>query len=147
MSHTAYMTKLYKCHTQPVWLNKHSTKKKEELYVSKRQYRWWPPLSAALMWFVLTEQHAHSHWHCCCSHHLRWQWECHCCIQNSKQRDHITCSYYNTYWNVLMYNNILKRMSYCVSDSWYNRQKSTHFNSESELHWCTMINESLSDST
>jgi hypothetical protein len=32
-----------------------------------------------------------------------------------------------------------KRVSYCMSDSWYNLQKSTHSDSESELHWCTMM--------
>ena len=98
-----------------------------------------------LMWSVLTEQHTHSHWHCCHSHHLRWQWEHHCCIQNSKQRGHVTCSYCNTHWNVLMYNDISKRMSYCVSDSWYNQQKPTHSDFKSESHWCTMTDEFLSD--
>jgi hypothetical protein len=43
MSHTVHTTRLYKCYTQPVWLNKHSTKKKEELYVLKGQYRWQLP--------------------------------------------------------------------------------------------------------
>ena len=95
---------LLRCHTQLIQLNKHSVKKKEESYVFKKQCRWQPPLSAMLMWFVLTEQHTHSHWHCCCSHHLRWQWERYCCIQNSEQRDHTTCSYCNIHWNVLMYN-------------------------------------------
>jgi len=140
------MIRLYKCHTQSVWLNKHSAKKKEELYVPKRRHRWWPLSSTALMWFALIEQQAHSHWHCCCcSHCSRWQWECHCCIQNSEQRGHTTCNYCNIHWNVLMYNNILKRMSYCMSDSWYNWQKSTHSDSKSELHWCTMNDEFLSD--
>ena len=60
---------------------------------------------------------------------------------------HVTCSYHNTHWNVLVYNDISKRASYHVSDSWYNRQKSTHSDSESELHWCTTVNEFLSDST
>ena len=148
MLHTAHMTRLYKCHTQPVWLNKHSTKKKEELYVLKGWYRWWLPSSAAmLMWFALTEQHTHSHWHCCCSHRLRWQWERHCCIQNSKQRGHVTCSYCNTHWNVLTYNNILKRASYHMSDSWYNCQKATHLDFESESHWCMTADEFSSGST
>jgi len=141
MSHTAHTTRLYKCHTQPVQLNKHSAKKKEELYIFKKWCRWWPLSLTTLMWFVLTEQHTHSHWHCCCSHHLRWQWEHHCCIQNSKQRDHTTCSYCNTHWNVLMYNDILKRVLYHMSDSWYNWQKSTHSDFKSELHWCTTADE------
>ncbi len=146
MLHTAHTTRLYKCCTQLIWLSKHSAKKKEELYVFKRQHRWWLSLSATLMWFVLTEQQAHPHWHCCCSHCLRWQWECHCCIWNSKQRGHTTCSYCNTHWNVLMYDNISKRMSYCVSNSWYNQQKPTHLDSELELHWCTTDNEFSFDS-
>jgi len=146
MSHIAHMTRLYKCHTQLIQLNKHSAKKKEELYISKEQHRWWSSLSVTLMWFVLTEQQAHPHWHCCCSHYLRWQWECHCCIQNSEQHDHVTCSYCNTHWNVLMYNDISKRVSYHMSDSWYNQQKSTHSDFKSELHWCTMNNEFSSDS-
>ncbi len=141
VSHTAHMTRLYKCHAQPVWLGKHSTKKKEELYVPKRQHRWQPPLLTMLMWFFLTEQQAHLHWHCCCSHCSRWQWEHHCCVQNSEQHGHATCSYCNTHWNVLTYNNILKRVSYCVPNSLYNRQKSTHSDSESELHWCTTADE------
>ena len=146
MSHTVCMTRLYKCHTQSVQLSKHSVKKKEESYVFKEQHRWWLFLSAVLMQFISAEQQAYLHGHCHCSHCSRWQWECHCCIQNSKQRGHITCSYCNTHWNVLMYNNILKKVSYCVSDSWYNRQKPTHSDSESELHWCTTDNEFLSDS-
>jgi len=40
-----------------------------------------------------------------------------------------------------MYNDILKKVSYCVSDSQYNCQKSTCSDSESELHWCTTVNE------
>ncbi len=146
MLHTIHMTRLYKCHTQLIWLNKHSAKKKEELYVFKGQYRWWLPLSVTSVWFVLTEQHAHSYLHCCCSHCSRWQWEHHCCIQNSEQHDHITCSYCNTHQNVLTYNNISKKTSYCVSDSWYNQQKSTYLDSKSESHWCIMINEFSSDS-
>ncbi len=143
VSHTAHITRLYRCCTQSVQLDKHSAKKKEELYVLKRQHRWQPPLSAVLMWFVLIEQQAHPHWHCChCSHHSRWQWERHCCVQNSEQHGHVTCSYCNTHWNVLMYNNISKRVSYHVSDSWYNQQKPTHSDSESELHWCMMNDES-----
>ncbi len=147
MSHTAHMTRLYKCHTQLIQLNKHSVKKKEELYVPKRQHKWWSSLSAMLMWFFLTKQQAYSHWHCCCSHHSRWQWECHCCIQNSKQRGHVTCSYHNTHQNVLMYNDISKRVPYCVSDSLYNQQKSTHLDSESKLHWCMTVNEFSPDLT
>jgi len=148
MSHTAHMTRLYKCHTQLIQLNKHSVKKKEELYVLKKQHRWRLSSSTAvLMWFFLTEKQVHPHWHhCCCSHCLRWQWEHHCCIQNSNARDHATCSYCNTHWNVLTYDNISERTSYCVSDSWDNRQKPTHLNSESELHLCTTVNESSSDS-
>ncbi len=148
VSHTAHMTRLYKCHTQSVWLNKHSVKKKEDLYIFKRQHRWQLPLSTAvLMWFFLAEQQAHSHWHyCCCSHHSRWQWEHHCCVQNSNMHDHVTYSYCNTHWNVLMYNNISKKVSYHVSDSWHNQQKPTHFNSESELHWCTTADEFSFDS-
>ncbi len=146
VSHTAHTTRLYKCCAQPVQLDKHSAKKKEESYVLKGQHRWWPPLLTASMWFFLTEQQAHLHWHCHCSHHLRWQWERHCCIQNSEQCDHITCSYCNTHWNVLTYNYISKRVSYHVSDSLYNWQKPTHFDSESELHWCTMVNEFSSGS-
>ncbi len=126
--------------------NKHSVKKKEELYVFKRQHRWQPPLLTVLMQFVLTEQQAHLHWHCCCSHHLRWQWERHCCIQNSEQCGHVTCSYCNIHQNVLMYNDISKRMSYHVFNSWYNWQKSTHLDSESKLHWCMMNNEFSPDS-
>ena len=141
MLHTVHTTRLYKCCAQPVWLNKHSTKKKEELYVPKRQHRWWSPLSVMLMWFFLTEQQAYPHWHYCHSHCLRWQWEHHCCVQNSEQCGHTTCSYCNTHWNVLMYNNILKRVSYCVFNSQYNWQKSTHSDSESELHWCITVNE------
>ncbi len=143
MLHTVCTTRLYKCHTQPVWLDKHSTKKKEELYVFKRWHRWQPPsLTAMLMWFFLTEQQAYSHWHyCCCSHHSRWQWECHCCIQNSNMRGHITCSYHNTHWNVLTYNDISERTSYYVFNSWHIRQKSTHLDFESELHWCIMTDE------
>ncbi len=141
------MTRLYKCRTQSVQLNKHSAKKKEELYVLKRWHRWWPPSLTTLMWSFLTEQQAHSHWHCCHSHHLRWQWERHCCIQNSKQRGHITCSYRNTHWNVLTYDDISKRVSYHMPDSLYNWQKPTHLNSESELHWCTMADGSSSNST
>ncbi len=147
MSHTVCMTRLYKCHTQFVQLNKHSVKKKEELYISKRQHKWQSSLLTALMWFFLTEQQTHSHWHCCCSHHLRWQWEHHCCIQNSEQCGHVTYSYCNIHQNVLMYNDILKRVSYCVSDSWYNQQKSTHLDSESELHQCTTVNEFSPDLT
>ncbi len=147
MLHTAHTTRLYKCCTQLVWLNKHSTMKKEELYISKRQHKWKPPSSAAvLMWFFLTEQQTHSHWHyCCCPHHSRWQWEHHCCVQNSNMCGHVTCSYCNTHWNVLMYDDISKRVSYCVPDSWHNRQKPTHLDSESELHWCTTADESSSD--
>ncbi len=143
VSHTACMTRLYKCRTQLIQLNKHSTKKKEELYVPKGWHRWRPPSSAAVsMQFFSVEQQAHSHWHHhCCSHHSRWQWERHCCIQNSNVRDHVTCSYCNTYWNVLMYDDILKRAPYCVPDSWHNRQKPTHLDSESELHWCTTTDE------
>ncbi len=147
MSHTVCTIRLYKCCAQPVQLDKHSIKKKEELYVPKGQHRWQPHSSAALMWFFLTEQQAHPHWHCCHSHCLRWQWECYCCVQNSEQHDHVTCSYCNTHWNVLMYNNISKRVSYHMSDSLYNQQKSTQSDSESELHWCTMTDEFLSDST
>jgi len=44
-----------------------------------------------------------------------------------------------------MYNNISKRASYCMSDSWDNWQASTHLNSESGLHLCTTINASSSD--
>jgi len=148
MSHTAHMTRLYKCHTQPVWLDKHSAKKKEELYVSKEWHRWRPlSLTAVLMQSSSAEQQTHSHWHHChCSHHLRWQWECHCCIQNSNMHGHATCSYHNTHWNVLMYNDISERTSYCMSDSWHNQQKSTYFDSESGLRWCTMINEFSFDS-
>ncbi len=146
MSHTAHMTRLYKCHTQLIQLNKHSIKKKEELYILKSQYRWWLSSSMMSVWSVLTEQHAHSHWHCCCSHCSRWQWEHHCCIWNSEQHDHITYSYCNTYQNVLMYDDILKKAPYCVSNSWYNWQKSTHLNFESELHWCTTADEFSSDS-
>ena len=143
MSHTFCTTRLYKCYTQPIWLDKHSAMKKEEFYVFKRWHRWQPPSSTVmLMWSALIEQQAHSHWHCHCSHHSRWQWECYCCIQNSKQRGHTTCSYCNTHWNVLMYDNISKRMSYCVSNSWYNQQKPTHLDSELELHWCMTVNES-----
>ncbi len=145
MSHTAHITKLCKCHTQLIQLSKHSTKKKEELYVPKGWHRWWLPSSATSVWSVLTEQQAHSHWHCHCSHCSRWQWECHCCIQNSEQCGHATCSYCNTHWNVLMYNNISKRMSYYVPDSWYNWQKPTHSDSKSESHWCTTNDEFLSD--
>jgi hypothetical protein len=120
----SHMTRLYKCHTQSVQLNKHSVKKKEELYISKRQHRWWPPLLTALMWFFLTEQQAHSHWHCCCSHHLRWQWEHHCCIQNSEQCDHVTCSYCNTHQNVLMYNDISKEChTVCLTVDTINRNQ------------------------
>jgi len=36
MSHITHTIRLYKCHTQPVQLDKHSVKKKEELYVFKR---------------------------------------------------------------------------------------------------------------
>ncbi len=144
--HTAHTTRLYKCCTQSVQLNKHSAKKKEELYVSKKWCRWQLSSSAMLMWFTLIKQHVHSHWHCCCSHCLRWQWECHCCIWNSKQHDHVTCSYCNTHWNVLMYDNISKRIPYHVPDSWYNQQKSTYLDSESELCWCTTVNEFSSDS-
>ncbi len=50
----------------------------------------------------------------------------------------------NTHWNVLMYDNISKRASYCISDSWYNCQKPTCLNSESELCWCMTVNESSS---
>ncbi len=99
------------------------------------------------MWFFSTEQQAYLHWHhCCCSHHLRWQWEHHCCIQNSNMHGHITCSYCNIHWNVLMYNDISKRVSYCVFNSWHNQQKSTHLDSESKLHWCTMTDEFSSGS-
>ncbi len=147
MLHTAHTTRLYKCHTQPVWLDKHSAKKKEELYIFKRQHRWWlPSLTAMLMWFFLTEQHVHSHWHYHCSHHLRWQWEHHYCMQNSNMRGHVTCSYCNTHWNVLTYDNILKRVPYHVPDSWCNRQKSTHLDSKSESHWCITADESSSNS-
>jgi hypothetical protein len=34
-----------------------------------------------------------------------------------------------------------KRAPYCVPDSWDNRQKSTHSDSESGLHLCTTVNE------
>jgi len=37
--HTAHTTRLYKCHTQSVQLDKHSAKKKEELYVLKKRHR------------------------------------------------------------------------------------------------------------
>ncbi len=146
MSHTAHITRLYKCCAQSVWLNKHSAKKKEELYVLKGQHRWWPPSSAMSMWFFLIKQQVHSHWHHCCSHHLRWQWECHCCVWNSKQHGHATWSYRNTHQNVLMYNDISKKVSYCVSDSLYNRQKSTHLDSELELRWCMTADGSSPDS-
>ncbi len=148
VSHTVCMTRLYKCHTQPVQLNKHSAKKKEELYVSKRWHRWQPPSSVTvLMWSSLTEQQAHSYWHhyCCCSHCLRWQWEPHCCIQNSNVCDHITCSYCNIHWNVLTYNDISERASYCMLNSWHNQQKLTYLDFESELHWCTTADEFSSD--
>jgi len=147
MLHTVHTIKLYKCCAQPVQLDKYSVKKKEESYVPKRQHKWWSPLSVTLMWFFLTEQQTHLHWHCCCSHCLRWQWEHHCCVQNSKQRGHITYSYHNTHWNVLMYDDISKRVSYCVFNSWYNRQKSTHLDSELKLCWCITVNEFSSDST
>jgi len=39
VSHTAHTTRLYKCYAQSVQLDKHSVKKKEELYVLKRQHR------------------------------------------------------------------------------------------------------------
>ncbi len=148
MLHTVCITRLYKCCTQPVWLNKHSTMKKEELYVLKKWHRWWLSSSTAvLMWFFSAEQQAHSHWHhCCCPHCSRWQWEHHCCIQNSDMCGHATCSYCNTHQNVLMYNDISKRVSYHVSDSWHNWQKSTYLDSKSELHWCTTVNEFSSDS-
>jgi len=93
------------------------------------------------MWFALTEQQTHSHWHCCHSHHSRWQWERHCCIWNSEQCGHTTCSYHSTHQNVLTYNDISKRVSYHVFNSWYNQQKSTHSDSESESHWCMMNDE------
>ena len=147
MSHTAHMTRLYKCHTQLIQLNKHSIKKKEELYVFKRQHRWWPPLSVTVLtWFFLVEQQAHSHWHhCCCSHCSRCQWEHHCCVQNSNMHDHVTYSYCNTHQNVLTYDDISERVSYCIFNSQYNCQKSTCLNSESELHWCTTIDEFSSE--
>ncbi len=144
--HTAHTARLYKCCTQLIWLSKHSIKKKEELYVFKSWYRWWSFLLTASVWFALTEQHAYPHWHCHCSHCSRWQWEHHCCVQNSEQCGHVTCSYHNTHWNVLVYDDISKRMPYHVSDSWYNWQKSTHSDSESELHWCMTADESSSDS-
>jgi len=147
MSHTVHITRLYKCCTQPIWLDKHSAKKKEELYVPKEWHRWWPPsLTAVSTQSFLTEQQAHSHWHYCrCSHHLRWQWEHHCCVWNSNMRDHVTCSYCNTYWNVLTYNDISKRAPYCVPDSWDNCQKPTHLDSESGSHLCMTADESSSD--
>jgi hypothetical protein len=79
----------------------------------------------------------------CCSHHLRWQWVHHCCIQSSEQCDHITCSCCNTHWNVLTYNDILKEhhIAFWQSDNW---QKNT-FDSESELHWCTTTDEFSSE--
>jgi len=39
VSHTAHMTRLYKCRTQLIQLDKHSAKKKEELYVPKGRHR------------------------------------------------------------------------------------------------------------
>jgi len=39
MLHTAHTTRLYKCHTQLIQLGKHSVKKKEELYIPKKQHR------------------------------------------------------------------------------------------------------------
>ncbi len=148
MSHTAHITRLYKCHTQSVQLDKHSAKKKEESYVPKRRHRWQLPSSTVVLtWFFLAEQQAHSHWHHCHhSHHSRWQWERHCCVQNSNVRGHATCSYHNTHWNVLTYNDILKKAPYCVPDSWHNWQKPTHFDSKSESHWCTTADEFLSGS-
>jgi hypothetical protein len=118
MSHTAHTTRLYKCHTQSVQLDKHSAKKKKScMYLrsdiddncSHQQWCWcdssW--LSSRL-----------THWHhCCCSHHSRWQWERHCCVQNSDMHDHVTCSYCNTHQNVLMYDDISKER-HTMSDSW-----------------------------
>jgi len=146
--HTVCMTRLYRCHTQLVWLDKHSVMKKEESYISKGWHRWrLPSLTAMLMWSFSAEQQVHSHWHhCCCSYCLRWQWECHCCIWNSNMHGHVTCSYHNTHWNVLVYNDISKRASYHMSDSWHNQQKPTHSDSESELCWCTTADEFSSDS-
>jgi hypothetical protein len=146
ISHTAHTTRLYKCHTQFVQLNKHSVKKKEELYILKRWYRWWSFSSTALMWFILTEQHAHSltlllfslsemtmRMSLLCM--KQWAvWSCHLqLLQHSSK-----CS--DIWWH-------FKRMSYHVSDSWYNQQKSTHFDSKSESHWCTTADEFLFDLT
>jgi len=88
--HTAHTTRLYKCCTQLIQLNKHSAMKKEESYILKGQHRWQPSsLTAVLMWFFSTEQQVHPHWHhCCCSHCLRWQWERHYCVQNSNINSH-----------------------------------------------------------
>jgi hypothetical protein len=145
MSHTAHTTRLYKCCTQSVQLNKHSAKKKKSCMYLRGDIDdnclCWQCQCDCLDWAAGSLSLTH-----CCSHCLRWQWEHHCCIQNSKQCDHITCSYCNTHWNVLTYNDILKRVSYCMSDSWYNWQKSTHSDSESELHWCTMNDEFSFDS-
>ena len=40
-----------------------------------------------------------------------------------------------------MYDNISKRVSYCVFDSQYNCQKSIYLDFESELCWCMMTDE------
>jgi hypothetical protein len=50
---------------------------------------------------------------------LRWQWEHHCCIQNSEQHDHhLQLSQHSL--KCLMYDNILKKSVIHVFDSWYN---------------------------
>ena len=73
-------------------------------------------------------------------------------IQRHSEKSVISCAWQliqssetNTLWLwikiTLMYNNISKRVSYHVPDSWHNQQTSTHSDSELRSHLCTMINE------
>jgi hypothetical protein len=121
--HTAHTTRLYKCHTQPVQLNKHSAKKKEELYVFKSNIDDNHPHSSGvilLSWaagsFSLTSLLLFSS--------SRWQWEHHCCIQNSKHvvtSLAVTATLIEMFWCTMTF----QKMSYCV---WQliQQQKSTH---------------------
>jgi hypothetical protein len=142
VTHSSY-TRLYKCHTQSVQLNKHSKRRKKScMYLRNIDDN---PHQQCVMWFFLSWAAGSSSLTLLLFSSFRWQWEHHCCIQNSEQCDHVTCSYCNTHWNVLMYNDIWKEChTVCLTVD--TTQKSTHSDSESELHWCTTADEFSSDS-
>jgi hypothetical protein len=145
VSHTAHTTRLYKCCTQPVWLNKHSTKKKEELYVSKSDIddnrpHWWrcnsSQLSSRLILIdiivvVLIIQDDNEN--------IIVAYRTVTCVVTPLA---VTATLIEMFWCTTHF----KRVSYCVSDSWHNWQKSTHSDSESESCWCTTADEFSFDS-